>query len=101
MAMHKENAINRTEFKDYNQYEISITPITGSKSFKPVCSTIIFQNQGGTVAVLDGQWYIYPGQALEITGYPGEVNIHGFDISFIPVTGQQNNLMVLTKNYPK
>lgn len=83
----------------YLQYQWTYTPITATQQKKPVCSTVVFVNQGATIALIDYQLRILPGQSFTFEGYPGEICIHNFQISF---TGAgQNSLIMVCKEYPQ
>lgn len=91
------------EFSGYRKYEWSFIPVTGPNvtTKKFVCSTMIFQNQGTSTVMLDNTWRILPGQAMVFPGYPGEVNVHTYEISFTNTGGPSNinQLVIATKNY--
>lgn len=93
------------EYGEYVHYQWSYTPITGPFQVqkKPVCSTVVFVNQGNTVAYINDQLRLLPNQSFTFEGYPGEVNVHNFTISFLngSASGAVNNVLMVTKNYPK
>ena len=90
---------NEREFKEYNQFQWSFTPIITTQQKKPVCSTVIFVNQGGTVALIDNMITLQPNESFTFEGYPGEICIHSFQINFIPSPGQQNLVIMVCKEY--
>jgi len=98
MPEHKDGEQAR-EFREYRQFQWSYTPITGTAQKKPVCSTVVFVNQGATTAFIDSMVRILPNQSFTFEGYPGEICIHNFQISF--QGAGQNQLIMICKEYPK
>ena len=94
---------NEREFKDYAQFQWTFTPITETQQKKPVGSTVVFINQGNTVALIDNMVRLLPNQSFTFEGYPGEICIHGFQINFIKNTvGTNNNMVIMVcKEYSK
>jgi len=96
--MAQNDGENKKQFEQYVQYQYSYTPITDTAQKKPVCSSVTFVNQGAQTAFIDSQLRILPGQSFTFEGYPGEICIHSFQISF-QGTGAKLVIMVC-KEYP-
>jgi hypothetical protein len=94
------------QYKQYKIVEWSHTPITGAGpnanqavQKKPVCNTVIFTNTGTAIAMIDSTLPILPGQSFTYEGYPGEINIHNYTISWVPGAGLTCSVIMTCKEY--
>lgn len=91
MAEKREHILQR------GYYTPTLT-VTDTAREKAECSTIIFKNTGACVVMIDDQIRLLPNEGLEITGYPGEINMHTYEINFIqPEGGTLIQTLVITR----
>lgn len=99
-----ESNIN-IDWAGYNQFQYSFTPLTGPQQIqkKPIANTVTFVNQGNTTVMINDMLRILPNQSFTFQGFPGEICIHNFTISFKQAyaAGAINNCIMVTKNYSK
>ena len=62
-------------------------------------NTIVFTNQGTQAVTIDGNLQIQPGQGFTYECYPGEINVHGYDIVFTNDQAAGCRLLVTIKLY--
>jgi secreted trypsin-like serine protease len=93
------------DWQGYHQFQYSFIPITGpyEQQKKPIANTVVLINQGNTVVIVDNMLRILPNQSFTFQGFPGEICIHNFSVSFVnPFGPGANNLCIMvTKNYAK
>ena len=92
---------NELEYREYRQFQWTFTPITTTQTKKPISSTVIFVNQGTSTAMIDNMIRLLPNESFTFEGYPGEINIHSFQINFVTGAGLQNNIVMVCKEYSK
>lgn len=61
------------------------------------CNSILFRNQGTSIAVIDNMVILQPGQTFDIQGNAGELLIRSFQVYFTNTGGQTNELLVAFK----
>ena len=91
----------------YRQYDYSVSVISENGPFRASRNDIMFWNQGDTVATIDNVMTLNPpdpaankeGVAFTWPGYPGEMNVHTYWITFDDTTNSNNKLVVYMKIY--
>ena len=69
------------DLNGYRKYDQVNQVFNKNGTFRANCSTIIFRNQGTQTVVLD-LLRLLPGESYTLEGYPGEMNMHTYDITF-------------------
>lgn len=65
------------------------------------CNTLIMVNQGTQNVTIDGNLTLTPGQGFTFECYPGEINIHPYDIVFVNDQLNGCRLVTYSKLYTK
>lgn len=87
---------------DPNKYmpvDWNITTLNSSQNKKFDCNTLVFYNQGTQNVTIDANLLLTPGASFTFECYPGEMQQHSFDITFLNDRAPGANLVVIEKIY--
>ena len=88
--------MQRSNYICYTTDFLSIT-MTGSYAFN--CNDLVFLNQGIQNVTINGILVLGPGQGWSFAGYPGEMNISSYDITFANDRENGCDLVIMQKQY--
>lgn len=81
------------------KYISTIMPITTNANKVFACSTITMWNKGTQSVTINGVMPLAPGEAFTFEGYPGDINMTGFNIVFTNENATGCLLICVLKEY--
>jgi hypothetical protein len=82
-------------------YNVAILPFVLSGTWTSDCNDLTFWNQGTQNVKINGIMNIAPQQSITFPGYPGEILVQAFDITFDNDRLPGCYLVIVMKEYPK
>lgn len=89
--------------KDFRDREVDFVTSTKNDNgnFIANCNTIRFLNTGTATVMIDSQQRVLPNMAIEDQCWPGELNKHTYEITFLNPNGNLVQNLVITRKVYK
>lgn len=85
--------------KDQSNVRYPSQVVTANKQINTKANTVTFLNYGTQACMIDGTTVLAAGMGCIYKGYPGDVSVHTFELTFADQNSQGISVTVVQKIY--